>query len=52
MKWTADRETATTEEKMATPIKTTPSQKNVAQPALGNKSKIYLSPLYITIDLK
>jgi len=52
MKWTAERGTATTEEKMATPIKTTPGQKNVAQPALGDKSKICLSPLRITIGLK
>jgi hypothetical protein len=37
---------------MATPIKTTPGQKNVVQSALGDKAKIFLSPLLITIGLK
>jgi len=52
IKWTAERGTATTEKKMATPIKTTPGQKNVVQSALGDKAKIFLSPLLITIGLK
>jgi len=37
---------------MATPIKTTPGQKNVAHLALGDKSKICLPPLHIKIGLK
>jgi hypothetical protein len=37
---------------MATPIKTTTGQKNVAYPALGDKSKIYMPPLHIEIGLK
>jgi hypothetical protein len=37
---------------MATPIKTKSGQKNVAYPALRDKSKIYLPPLHIEIGLK
>jgi hypothetical protein len=38
--------------RMVTPIKTTPGQKNVVHPALGDKLKIHLPPLHIKIGLE